>query len=193
MNLPDSFAHWLFAFATAGAVLFFFVGLPSFLERRSDRPAWVRFLHDFGLLLAMIHLAAAFFMPPRSDNFAAAGIVMYTISVSLFLSAMEAARGTRLQRSFIDHPLPDRLLTAGPYRWVRHPFYLGYMIGALAPPVALGNAWILVVSLLMIAIVVIAAAREERAWLASSRADEYRDYQRHTGMFFPRPGSSRAV
>ena len=184
MTLPGTIAHWLFAFAAAGAVSFFFVGLPSYLERR-ERPLWMRGLHDAGLLLALAHLAGAFLLAPRSENFAAAGIVMYTLSIAVFLSAMEAASGVRMQRSFIDHPVPDRLITDGPYRWVRHPFYLGYIIGALAPAVAIGNIWIALISMAMITLVVVAAFREERVWLASPRADVYREYQRRTAMFIP--------
>ena len=186
MTVPGTVVHWLFALAAAGAVSFFFVAVPSYLERRTERPLWVRGVHGASLLLALAHLAAAFFLPPRSENFAAAGIVMYTLSVALFLSAMEAARPARLQRAFIDHPLPDRLITGGPYRWVRHPFYLGYIIGALAPAVAIQSAWIVVITVIMIGIVVVAAFREERVWLSSSRAQEYRNYQRRAGMFFPR-------
>lgn len=185
MDLPSTVAHWMFACAAAGAVTFFFVGLPSYLERRPDRALSVRGIHDAGLLLSLAHLAGAFFLPPRSDNFAAAGILMYTASVALSLSAMEAASGTRLQRMFIDQPLPDRLITEGPYRWVRHPFYLGSIIGALAPAVAIDSIWMVLISVVMIAITVTAAFREERVWLAGPRADAYRAYQRRTGMFLP--------
>ena len=186
MTFPVTISHWLFAFAAAGAVAFSFIGLPSYLERRTDRPLWVRGIHDVGLLLALAHLAGVFFLTPRSENFAAVGMMMYTFAVALFLSAMEAATGTRLQRAFIDQPLPDRLITVGPYRWVRHPFYLGYIIGALAPAVAINSGWMVSITIVMIAIVVVAAVREERVWLASPRADAYRDYQRRTGMFLPK-------
>jgi protein-S-isoprenylcysteine O-methyltransferase Ste14 len=185
LSYPTTVPHWLFAFAATGAVVFFFVGLPSYLERR-DRPTWVRGIHDAGLLLALSHLAGVFLLSPRSDNFAAVGVVLYTLAVAIFLSAMDAARETRLQRAFVDHPLPDRLITTGPYRWVRHPFYVGYVVGALAPPVAIGGIWMSVVSVLMIAIVIVAAFREERVWLSSPRADAYREYQKRTGMFLPR-------
>lgn len=185
MTVPATVAHWLLVFAAAGAVSFFFVGLPSYLERRADRPLWVRGVHDAGLLLALVQLGGVFLLAPRSESAAAAGIILYTVSVAIFLSAMEAASGTRLQRSFIDHPVPDRLITHGPYRWVRHPFYMGYMIGALAPVVAIASVWIAAISVATTAIVVVAALREERVWLASPRADAYREYQQRTAMFFP--------
>jgi protein-S-isoprenylcysteine O-methyltransferase Ste14 len=188
VGLPGTVAHWLFVFAAFGAVSFLFLGLPSYLERRDDRPLWVRGLHDAGLLLGLAHVAGVFFFPPRSDTFAAIGIVMYTAAVAIFLSAMEAATGARLQRAFIDQPLPDRLVVGGPYRWVRHPFYLGYIIGALAPAVAIDSLLMPAISIGMIAITVAAALREERVWLSGPRAQSYRDYQRRTGMFLPRLG-----
>ena len=184
-NFPGTIAHWLFASAAVAAVLFFAVGLTSYFERRPDRPLWVRGLHDAGMLLSLVHVTGAFVLTPRSDGLAVAGTVMYTVAVIIFLSAIEAANRTRLQRAFIDHPLPDRLITDGPFRLVRHPFYLGYIIGALAPAVAIDHIAIVLVSVLMIAITVAAAFREERVWLASPRADAYREYQRRTGMFLP--------
>lgn len=177
--------HWILVASVAGALAFFSVGLTSYFERRDDKPAWVRRIHDAGLWLMLVHLAAVVLVEPRSDAFAIAGIVMYTAAVALCLSAIEAADRTRLQRAYVDHPLPDRLITEGPYRWVRHPFYLGYLIGAVAPVVAVQHPAILLVSLTMVAITVVAAFREERVWLASPRGDAYREYRRRTGMFIP--------
>ena len=184
-NLPGTVAHWLFASAAVAAVLFFCVGLPSYFERRPDRPLWVRGIHDAGVLLSLVHVTGVFVLGPRSAGFAVVGAMMYTGAVLIFLSAIEAASRTRLQRAFIDHPLPDRLITDGPYRLVRHPFYLGYIAGALAPAIAIDNIVMVLVSAAIITITVTAAFREERVWLASPRADAYREYQRQTGMFLP--------
>jgi protein-S-isoprenylcysteine O-methyltransferase Ste14 len=184
-NFPGTVAHWVFASAALAAALFFCVGLTSYFERRPDRPLWVRGIHDAGMLLSLLHVTGAFLLTPRSDAFAVAGAMMYTGAVLIFLSAIEATNRTRLQRAFVDHPLPDRLITDGPYRLVRHPFYLGYIVGALAPAIAIDHIAIFLVSVAMIAITVAAAFREERVWLASPRADAYRDYRQRTGMLLP--------
>lgn len=190
MELPGTILHWILVAAAAGAVAFFSIGLTSYFERRDDKPAWVRAIHYSGMWLSLAHLVGVILIEPRSDALAIAGIAMYTVAVAVFLSAIEAADRTRLQRSFVDHPLPDRLITDGPYRWVRHPFYLGYIIGALAPAVAVPHPAILLVSIAMVTITVTAAFREERVWLESSRAGAYRDYRRRTGMFLPFIGRS---
>src|SRR5688572_1128105 len=171
--MPDRAVHWLLVFSALAAVSFFCFGLTSYFERRPDRPLWVRGIHDAGMMLSLIHLAAVFFLDPRSDGFAIAGVLMYTVAVALFLSAIEASSRTRLQRAFIDLPLPDRLIIDGPYRWVRHPFYVGYIIGALAAMVAIDHVVVFVASSVMVLITVTAAFREERVWLSSPRAEAY--------------------
>ena len=187
--MPDSPAHWLLVFSSLATISFFCIGLTSYFERRPDRPWWVRGVHDTGMMLSLLQLSSVVLLKPRSDLFAGIAVIMYTGAVLLFLSAIETASRARvrLQRSFIDHPLPERLITDGPYRWVRHPFYLGYIIGAAAPVVAIDHPVMVVVAGAMIAITITAAFREERVWLSSPRADAYREYSRRTGMFVPLP------
>ena len=64
-------------------------------------------------------------------------------------------------------PVPDptvererehRVITAGPYRWVRHPSYLGLSVGAAASAFALGSYWSL---LPVVAFVLLYARRAE--------------------------------
>ena len=184
LHLPETLVHWLLAGSAAAAVTFFAVGLTLYFER-SPRPAWVLAAHYFSMVLALLQVAGAFFLPTRADAFVALGVVMYAMSILLYLAAIEAAQRTRLQRSFIDHPLPDRLITDGPYRWVRHPFGAGYLLGALAAPVAIADLRMWLIAVPLMAMTIYAAMREERVWLTSPRGDEYREYRRRTGMFVP--------
>lgn len=185
MKLPDTLIHWLLFGSAAAAISFFCAGLTTYFERRQDRPAWVRAIHDAGAVLSLSHLTGVLLLEPRSDRLAAAGIVLYLAAIALFLAALEVAGRTRLQRSFTDYPLPDRLLVGGPYGWVRHPIYLGYLLGALAPVVAIDHIAIGLIAVVMIGLTLAAAFREEQVWLASPRAAEYREYRRRTGMFLP--------
>jgi protein-S-isoprenylcysteine O-methyltransferase Ste14 len=184
LQLPQTLIHWLLAGASAAMVAFFAAGLTLYFER-APRPLWVLTLHYASMLLALMGFGGVLLLPPRADGFVIAAIGMYIVALAVFLAAIEAAQRTRLQRSFIDLPLPDRLITDGPFRWVRHPFCTGYLLGALAAPTGINHPvmWLIAVPLVVISIV--AAVREERVWLSGSRADEYREYRRRTGMFLP--------
>ncbi len=183
--MPQTLIHWLLAGSAAAAVIFFAAGLTTYFERAPIRRWWVRVIHDAGTVLSLAHLAGVVLLPPRSDFWAAAGIVLYSLAVAVFLAAIESAKRTRLQRGFVDEPLPDRLITDGPYRWVRHPFYASYILGAVAAPVAINSVGLTLIAVTMIVLTVIAAVREERVWLRRARAASYRAYRTTTGMFLP--------
>ena len=116
---------------------FFGAGLTLYFER-SPRPLWVMAVHYVSMVLAILQVAGVLLLKPRSDAFAALGIVMYSGSIALYLSAIEAAQRTRLQRSFVDHPLPDRLITEWPLSMgAPSRSGAGYLLGALAAPLAI--------------------------------------------------------
>lgn len=185
MQLPQTLIHWLLAGSASAAVIFFAAGLTTYFETAPTRRWWVHLIHDAGPVLSLAHLAGVVLLPPRSDAAATAGIVLYSLAVAMLLSAIESAKRTRLQRAFVDEPLPDRLITDGPYRWVRHPFYAGYILGAVAAPVAVAGTGLILIAVLMIGLTIAAALREERAWLRSPRGQAYRTYRAKTGMFVP--------
>ena len=184
LQLPQSLIHWLLAGASAATVLFFGVGLTLYFER-GLRPAWVRVAHFGSMVFALLECVGVCVLPPRHDPWVAAGIAMYLVALSVFLAAIESAKRTRLQRSFVDLPLPDRLITDGPFRWVRHPFCTGYLLAALAGPVGIDHSVMSLIAAPLVLVAIYAAIREERVWLSGARADEYRDYRRRTGMFVP--------
>lgn len=181
---PQTPIHWVLAGSAVAAVTFLAVGLTGYFER-TPRPLWALIVHYLSMVLTILQTAGVIFLKPRSDVFASIGIGMFTLSIALYLAAIEAAQRTRLQRSFIDHPLPDRLITDGPFRWVRHPFCTGYFLGALAAPIAVDDLRMIAIALALVAATLYAAIREERVWLASPRGDEYRAYRKRTGMFIP--------
>jgi protein-S-isoprenylcysteine O-methyltransferase Ste14 len=58
-----------------------------------------------------------------------------------------------------------KTITSGPYRFVRHPMYLGVMIMSLAMPLLLGSGWALIPGLLNIILFVIRTSLEDRTLL----------------------------
>jgi len=77
-------------------------------------------------------------------------------------------------------------VTVGPYRYVRHPFYLSYSLFWLAGAVAVPYWPMIVGSLGMLTLYYRAAAQEEQTIARSGLSAEYEAYKRTTGMFLPR-------
>lgn len=110
------------------------------------------------------------------------------------LALYEWARRTVRERRFHiawSGEVPAEVCADGPYRWVRHPFYLAYMIAFLALPVALPKLAALAAFLFNVALYAHAARRDERDLAASPLAQAYARYKGRTGMFIPGFGVQR--
>jgi protein-S-isoprenylcysteine O-methyltransferase Ste14 len=77
------------------------------------------------------------------------------------------------------------LVTTGPYRWVRHPFYVAGVVGVVGVSLILANWFLLLVGGLAMALLVVRTAKEEELLLARF-GEDYRRYAERTGRFFPR-------
>jgi len=106
-------------------------------------------------------------------------------SAALFVWGVTTVRRKELTTAFCTD-LPQFLITRGPFRRMRNPFYLACILAHGMPVCASGSAWALLPLLLMSAIYVRAALHEERKFLASDLAPAWRHYQRRTGRFLPR-------
>jgi protein-S-isoprenylcysteine O-methyltransferase Ste14 len=54
------------------------------------------------------------------------------------------------------------VITSGPYRFVRHPGYLGLIIFTLATPLLLGSRWAFIPAVLMLVLIITRTALEDR-------------------------------
>jgi protein-S-isoprenylcysteine O-methyltransferase Ste14 len=77
------------------------------------------------------------------------------------------------------------LVTAGPYRWVRHPFYVCVALAILANSLAAANSFILATGGIVVALLVRRTRKEEQN-LIERFGDAYRGYMASTGRFLPR-------
>jgi protein-S-isoprenylcysteine O-methyltransferase Ste14 len=77
------------------------------------------------------------------------------------------------------------LVTTGPYRWVRHPFYLSFALAMLANSLVTANWFIFVVGTVAFLTLVVRTKKEEEN-LVERFGDDYRRYMETTGRFWPR-------
>jgi protein-S-isoprenylcysteine O-methyltransferase Ste14 len=82
----------------------------------------------------------------------AGGLVFWTTSVNTFLSRYVRIQDDRGQQT----------VTCGPYRWMRHPMYLGVIVLMLGMPLALGSCWALMPGGLIGVLFVIRTGLEDR-------------------------------
>lgn len=78
-----------------------------------------------------------------------------------------------------------QLVTHGPYRWVRHPVYSSAYLFLFGFILLSSNWWIALVVILSFIPLALRTPIEE-ASLVERFGDEYREYIRRTGRFFPR-------
>jgi protein-S-isoprenylcysteine O-methyltransferase Ste14 len=76
------------------------------------------------------------------------------------------------------------LVTHGPYRWVRHPFYVVVFLWGLSLSLLTAN-WLLALLGVAAVTMLVTRTRVEEAKLAERFGDEYRAYAQRTGRFFP--------
>lgn len=111
-------------------------------------------------------------------------IVLTGIALGLFCWTVKTTRVRRLPIAFADD-LPDFIYESGPYRYIRHPFYMSYMLCWIGTSAATRGIWSWTVPVVMSAIYVTLARREERRFSTSRLAGAYDAYRRHTTMFIP--------
>lgn len=109
------------------------------------------------------------------------GIIFLGVGVFVFLWSV-VARG----RYSVSWEMPEdhRLVTWGPYRFVRHPSYLGYFLMFIG----LFFTWLNLVAVIPLVAIpgyVVVVGQEEEL-LLSRFGEEYQRYRETTGRFIPR-------
>lgn len=114
-----------------------------------------------------------------------AAMVLFLLALALFVWTVRFTRKTPPTVAFArDEPV--FLLRHGPYGYVRHPFYLSYLLFWTGTAAATPGILPWGVLLVMLLVYWSAARREEAKFAASPFASAYAEYRARTGMFLPR-------
>lgn len=133
---------------------------------------------------SVIAFLALTWMLPQPAWAQVLGLVVEVLSAMLFLSAIRASKEHKL-RFVYDPTHPHSLVETGPYRVIRHPFYVSYLLFWTGWAIAVWSPWALLTVVLLLALYVVAARREESYFAASPLAPKYAEYKARTGFFLP--------
>lgn len=124
----------------------------------------------------------------RQTGLWVAGMGCFVLSLAIFIWAVQCTRKTPPTLAFSPDE-PSFLLHHGPYQYVRHPFYLSYLLFWTGTAVSTPGLLPWAAPALMLLIYFSAARREERKFAHSGLAKAYRQYRTKVGMFLPHFGS----
>lgn len=166
--------------------------VPVFLARRDGHLnlrwwlAAAPFFASLGLLVAAL---AGGIRPetPKSwtMGLGIAGAVVAAMAIALLAGTWGTHR-IKLSLWHQDNDAPQSIVTVGPYRLVRHPFYTGFFLAMIGAVLVLPQ-WSTLAALAYATVALnVTAAREERRLSASEFGREYQEYMQRTGRFLPR-------
>ncbi len=172
---------WSVAFIAAGSLPMLWVSR-RFLLRPSSF-GFYRFFAFEAILTLIVLNAPSWFADPLAARQLASWVLL-VISVILVMSGSRA-----LGRGRPDNPAAavlytTSLVTAGPYRYIRHPLYASLLFLAWGALLKSVSPLTLALALFATAALVATAKTEERA-TARQFGEAYRDYMAHTRLFVP--------
>jgi len=167
----------------AATILYGSASWASFRYFRTTNPAaragqsWISAGAGICMVLTVIRIAKA---TPNETAANAAALVLYLAGTALFWWTWHTTKHHRMDFAFTSEA-PPTLHTAGPYALFRHPYYLAYMAGWLAPVIRFHDALAWGIFLGMALVYWRAALKEEQLIKASSMASLYAMHTRHMG------------
>jgi protein-S-isoprenylcysteine O-methyltransferase Ste14 len=147
------------------------VNLVALSHALSGAAAMIASVYTQNGLLASVKL-----IRPLGFAIVAAGMLLFGVTIIY------------LGRAFLGEvePVTDRLITTGPYRFVRHPLYLGMFVATIGLAVAFRSLWGMLIALAVFVPVGLYRAAQEEEALAQRFGEEWQAYARRTRFLLPR-------
>ncbi len=177
---------WLLLFFAVCNFLSFFWSVIGVFKKNSDQDVFRYRLLQLNSLLLWITSCYQIFSLEEPDLLPfTLMILVQIICLVAFWSQSAIVKRNSFTIAF-SKDLPQRLITEGLYKRVRHPFYMIYLFCYFS--IALGTQSILLAGLSasILAIYFVAAKGEELKFLSSPLSEEYKAYRTKTWMFFPK-------
>lgn len=137
-------------------------------------------------LFLVIWVGDSFFL--RRSTFLSDSVPLYIRLIILGLSLIAALFLVKSGHVVISHKqCPSGLVSSGAFRYVRHPLYLGSVLSYLGMTVATVSLFSLVLFVVICLFYNHIADYEEKL-LEERFGEEYRNYKKRTGKWFPKIG-----
>ncbi len=154
-------------------------GIPFILARLTFMLSMVSFIAAYAINPAWVQWAS--FSIPMWVRICGGAIAVTMIGCFFWLFKHIGRNITPTHKTRADHAL----VTTGPYHWVRHPLYSAAITFWLSIGL-LSAKWIFMALLGVMMVFLLIRIPQEEANLVEEFGDEYRDYMKRTGRFFPR-------
>ncbi len=176
--------------------------ISAFRANKSVRTGWSWWLRTFGIRLAIFiivifviyrghrgmfenFLSALFSRsvapPGGSILFGVIGVILSAAGIAFAIWArVHLGRNWGMPMTLREKP---ELVTSGPYRFVRHPIYSGFLLAMFGTSLADGPMWLLI--LILAGIYFIYSARTEEKMMLREFPDEYPAYMKRTKILIP--------
>ncbi|MDA2933323.1 isoprenylcysteine carboxylmethyltransferase family protein [Acidobacteria bacterium AH-259-D05] len=137
-----------------------------------------------GLVTYMINPALMAWSSVALPNWSRWAGVMLGITGGLLLAVTFRTLGKNLTDTVVTRAT-HTLVTRGPYRWVRHPFYLATALAVVANSLVTANWFLALTGGISFGLLVLRTRIEEEK-LIERFGEDYKEYMKRTGRFLPR-------
>jgi protein-S-isoprenylcysteine O-methyltransferase Ste14 len=189
LSLLILFQSFIFIFAVLG-LAFFREAKHNLMWLLSALP----FVIDGGLLIHYYikpEALPAVTFTPAYEIVRAVATALCVVAIALYMLTLGTHR-VALPGWHQPHDKPSELVTWGPYRRIRHPFYSSYVVFFAASLLLAPALPVLLNCIYLFSIINLTAAREDKD-LGVKFGAPYEDYAARAGRFFPRLKRSRPV
>lgn len=181
-----AWATLIFGFAAFSSFGF---GIRFYFSKPQGKTLPMYLVSEVGIAICLVHLGLVAYHGVWHGHLSvralALGLSLYLGSLAVYWWSIYTVRHQRLSFAYSED-MPQLLIEAGPYRYVRHPFYSAYTLCFLAAPLTLGSWWLLTTAAFMFMVYRQSAVMEERKFSDSDFGEQYRAYAARTGRFVPR-------
>ena len=113
-------------------------------------------------------------------------IPLILVAVTMFLWAVKHSRSEQLSLAFDTRTTVKGIITSGPWKYVRHPFYTSYIVFWLACALGTRHPTSIIVLIALSFIYGYSAMQEEASLSQGKYGNDYRLYQKNARFFLPK-------